>query len=133
VTSIGAVAAELGLTVETLRYYERAGLSAPARDRSGRRDYSAFDVDQLQLVTALRSVGVPIASIRMLLAAKIAGAPARSTAERALEQLAGIDAVLRSRQAQLEDARQLIAGWASQIEEWLGAVPAGDSKNLASR
>jgi DNA-binding transcriptional MerR regulator len=64
VTSIGAVAAELGVSVEALRYYERAGLSAPARDSGGRRDYSEFDVDQLRLVGGLRAVGIPIEAIR---------------------------------------------------------------------
>jgi DNA-binding transcriptional MerR regulator len=120
-TSIGAVAAELGLSVETLRYYERAGLSAPARDSGGRRDYSPFDVDQLRLVTGLRAVGVPIEPIRQLLSAKVQGAPSRATAERARDQLAAIDTALRSRQAEIKAARSLIRGWAKEIEDWLAA------------
>jgi DNA-binding transcriptional MerR regulator len=119
VTSIGAVATELGLSVEALRYYERAGLSSPARDRGGRRVYSEFDIGQLRLVIALRAVGVPIESIRQLLAAKVAGAPNRDTAQRALNQLAGIDDVLRSREEEVRAARKLIRGWASEIEDWL--------------
>lgn len=127
-TLIGAVAAELGLSVEALRYYERAGLSAPARDRGGRRDYSQFDVDQLRLVTGLRAVGIPVESIRQLLSAKVPGAPSRATAERALDQLAAIDAVLRRRQAEIRAARRLIRGWAGEITDWLGtdtATPPG--------
>lgn len=77
-TSIGVVAAELGLSVEALRYYERAGLSAPARDAGGRRDYSPFDIEQLRLVTGLRAVGISIESIRQLLSAKVHGAPSRA-------------------------------------------------------
>lgn len=124
-TSIGAVAAELGLSVEALRYYERAGLSAPARDSGGRRDYSEFDVDQLRLVGGLRAVGIPIEAIRQLLAAKVRGAPSRMTAERALDQLAAIDAVLRARQAEVKAARALIRGWADEIEGWLGTEASG--------
>ena len=120
-TTIGTVAAELGLSVEALRYYERAGLSAPARDSSGRRDYSEFDVDQLRLVTQLRAVGIPIESIRQLLAAKVQGAPSRVTAERALDRLAAMDAVLLRRQAEIRAARRLISGWAGEIRDWLGA------------
>ena len=120
-TSIGAVAAELGLSVEALRYYERAGLSAPARDSGGRRDYREFDVDQLRLVSGLRAVGIPIESIRQLLSAKVQGAPSRATAERALDQLTGIDAALRSRQQEVRAARALIRGWAAEIEGWLAA------------
>jgi DNA-binding transcriptional MerR regulator len=118
-TSIGAVAADLGLSVEALRYYERAGLSAPARDRGGRRDYSPFDVDQLRLVAGLRAVGIPIESIRQLLSAKVQGAPSRVTAERARDQLAAIDAVLRGRQAEIRAARRLIRTWTNEIEDWL--------------
>jgi DNA-binding transcriptional MerR regulator len=123
-TSIGAVAAELGLSVEALRYYERAGLSAPARDSGGRRDYSQFDVDQLRLVTGLRTVGIPIESIRQLLSAKVQGEPSRANAKRALNQLTAIDAVLRSRQAEIKAARRLIRTWASEIEGWLAASEA---------
>lgn len=120
-TSIGAVAAELGLSVEALRYYERAGLSAPARDSGGRRDYRESDVDQLRLVSGLRAVGIPIESIRQLLSAKVQGAPSRTTAERALDQLTGIDAALRSRQQEVRAARALIRAWAAEIEGWLAA------------
>jgi DNA-binding transcriptional MerR regulator len=118
-TSIGAVAADLGLSVEALRYYERAGLSAPARDHGGRRVYSPFDVDQLRLVAGLRAVGIPIESIRQLLSAKVQGAPSRVTAERARDQLAAIDAVLRGRQAEIRAARRLIRTWTNEIEGWL--------------
>jgi DNA-binding transcriptional MerR regulator len=120
-TTIGVVAEELGLSVEALRYYERAGLSAPARDSGGRRDYSEADVDQLRLVTQLRAVGVPVQSIRRLLSAKVQDAPSRANAERALDQLAAMDAVLVSRQAQIKAARTLIRGWVDEIQDWLGA------------
>jgi DNA-binding transcriptional MerR regulator len=121
-TSIGTVAAELGLSVEALRYYERAGLSAPTRDSGGRRDYSPFDVDQLRLVTGLRAVGVPIEPIRRLLSAKVQGEPSRANAERARDQLAAIDAILRSRQAEIKAARSLIRSWAGELEDWLATA-----------
>lgn len=122
-TSIGEVAAELGLSVETLRYYERAGLSAPARDSSGRRAYREDDVGQLRLVTTLRRTGVPVDAIRQLLTAKVAGDTARANAERALDRLAAIDAVLADRQAQVDAAREVIHGWAEEIGCWLAAMP----------
>jgi DNA-binding transcriptional MerR regulator len=125
VTSIGVVAAELGLSVEALRYYERAGLSAPARDTGGRRDYSPFDIEQLRLVTGLRAVGIPIESIRQLLSAKVHGAPSRANAERARDQLGAIDAVLRGRQAEIRAARRLIRAWTTEIEDWLAAGTSG--------
>lgn len=122
-TSIGAAAAELGLSVEALRYYEHAGLSAPARDSGGRRVYSASDIEQLRLVTALRAVGIPIEAIRQLLSAKELGAEPRANAQRAVRQLTDVDAVLQARQAELRAARRLISGWRAEIEQWLLGQP----------
>jgi DNA-binding transcriptional MerR regulator len=124
VTSIGVVAAELGLSVEALRYYERAGLSGPARDSGGRRVYSAFDIEQLRLVTGLRAVGVPIEAIRQLVAAKQPGDDPLANAQRARRQLTEIDAMLQARQAELRAATRLIRGWRAEIEQWLREQPA---------
>lgn len=123
-TFIGAAAAELGLSVEALRYYERAGLSAPIRDSGGRRVYSAFDLEQLRLVTGLRAVGIPIEAIRQLIAAKEPGADPRDNAERALRQLAEMDAMLQARQAELSAASRLIRSWRAEIDQWLHGQPA---------
>jgi len=56
-----------------------------------------------------------------LLSAKVQGAPSRANAERARDQLAAIDAVLRGRQAEIRAARKLIRTWAGEIEDWLAA------------
>lgn len=66
--SIGAMAAQTGLTVRALRHYERIGLLAPtARTASGHRRYGASDVERLQQVVSLRAVGLPLATIRDVL------------------------------------------------------------------
>jgi hypothetical protein len=49
------------------------------------------------------------------------GAPSRVTAERARDQLAAIDAVLRDRQAEIRAARRLIRTWDTELEDWLAA------------
>jgi DNA-binding transcriptional MerR regulator len=67
-------------------------------------------------------VGVPIESIRRLLSAKVQGEPSRANAERARDQLAAIDAILRSRQAAIKAARSLIRSWAGELEDWLATA-----------
>jgi DNA-binding transcriptional MerR regulator len=64
--SIGQVAERTGLSVHTLRFYERAGIFANpvAREITGRRVYSEQDVDWLEICTKLRSSGMPLAAIR---------------------------------------------------------------------
>jgi DNA-binding transcriptional MerR regulator len=64
--SIGQVAERTGLSVHTLRLYEREGLLAsPVRRTSnGRRVYSEWDVEWLSYCTKFRASGMPLATIR---------------------------------------------------------------------
>jgi DNA-binding transcriptional MerR regulator len=60
-------AAELsGLSVDTLRYYEKEGLSLhrPERSASGQRRYTEDDVRWLGTLVMLRRTGMPIRDIR---------------------------------------------------------------------
>jgi DNA-binding transcriptional MerR regulator len=62
--SPGAVAARTGLSLDTLRYYEREQLIGPIRRASGRRQYSEDDVAWIGIVTCLRDAGLGIADLR---------------------------------------------------------------------
>ena len=64
--SISEVAEQTGLTLATLRYYERAGLMlAPIRRGSStHREYSEEDVTWIVFLAKLRSTALPIARIR---------------------------------------------------------------------
>lgn len=64
--TIGEVAERTGLSVHTLRYYEREGLlAAPVRRASnGHRVYSEHDVEWLTVCTNLRATGMPLTAIR---------------------------------------------------------------------
>ena len=64
--SISEVADQTGLTIATLRYYERAGLMlAPIhRGSSTHREYSVQDLTWVVFLTKLRSTALPIARIR---------------------------------------------------------------------
>jgi DNA-binding transcriptional MerR regulator len=61
----GEVAERTGLTLDTLRYYEREGLIGPIdRAPGGRRRYSENDVSWIGIVTCLRDAGLGIADLR---------------------------------------------------------------------
>jgi DNA-binding transcriptional MerR regulator len=63
--SIAQAAERSGLSIDTLRYYERIGLvDPPARDSGGRRDYSEDDLGWLVFLTRLRTTGMPIRMMR---------------------------------------------------------------------
>ncbi|MFI5606215.1 MerR family transcriptional regulator [Amycolatopsis sp. NPDC051903] len=63
--SIAEAARRSGLSIDTLRYYERIKLlEPPARDAAGRRAYSDADLTWLGFLTKLRLTGMPIKSMR---------------------------------------------------------------------
>lgn len=59
--SIAAAAEATGTTVDTLRYYEKAGVLPPIhRDGGGRRIYSDDDLGWISFVVRLRATGMPL-------------------------------------------------------------------------
>ena len=71
---IGEVADQAGVTVDTVRYYERRGLlPAAARRPSGYRVFDTATVERLDLIRQLQALGLTIAEIRHALAAHDAG------------------------------------------------------------
>ena len=64
--SIAEAASRTGVSVHTLRYYERAGLVVTPVDRTagGRRRYLQLDLDWINVCTRLRATGMPIKTIR---------------------------------------------------------------------
>lgn len=59
------VAAQTGLSIHTLRYYEQIGLVAPiTRAENSHRSYTLDDVYRIVFVTRLRAAGMPIAEVK---------------------------------------------------------------------
>ena len=58
---IAEVSEQYGISLDTLRYYERIGLIPPVtRNESGIRDYKELDVRRVEFVKCMRSAGLPI-------------------------------------------------------------------------
>lgn len=63
--AIAEAAHRSGLSIDTLRYYERIQLiDPPARDAGGRRAYTDDDLVWLEFLTKLRMTGMPIRMMR---------------------------------------------------------------------
>lgn len=58
--TIAEVSERLGISPDTLRYYERAGLVPPVKRKSGIRDYDESDVKWIEFILCMRSTGVPV-------------------------------------------------------------------------
>ena len=78
--TIGKVASGAGLSIDTVRYYEREGLlEKPARTASGYRHYSSDAVARLRFIQQAKELGFSLSEIRELLALRIA--PGKSCAD----------------------------------------------------
>ena len=61
---IAEVSERYGLSLDTLRYYERIGLIQPVnRNASGIRDYNEIDLRRVEFIKCMRSAGLPIETL----------------------------------------------------------------------
>lgn len=105
--SIGEVSARTGLSVDTLRFYEREGLfPPPRRSAGGRRVFTADDIAWIGICQRLRASGMPLPEI-----ARYAGLVREGPGNEAerLELLRRHEAEVRARMTVLNDALDLIS------------------------
>ena len=66
--TIGRLAKQAGVNIDTIRYYERNGLiPEPARRRSGYREYGSTDISRLRFILRAKHLGFTLAEIAELL------------------------------------------------------------------
>ena len=85
--TIGEVARRSGVTIRTLRFYERRGLLTPAARRpSGYRLYGEIELHQLTFISQAKALGLTLSGIRPLVVAtgRNNGASARDQLVRVL-------------------------------------------------
>lgn len=65
---IGQAAQRTGLSIDTIRFYEKQGLlHAPQRSSGGYRVYDARDIEKLRFVSRAQNLGFSLQEIRELL------------------------------------------------------------------
>ncbi|WP_298924117.1 Cd(II)/Pb(II)-responsive transcriptional regulator [uncultured Ramlibacter sp.] len=95
---ISELAGATGVDIETIRYYEKAGLlAAPARQANGYRSYERAQLEQLAFIRHCRALDMPLADVKRLLGA-LASPPQHCAQVDALvgEQLTRVRARLQS-------------------------------------
>jgi DNA-binding transcriptional MerR regulator len=102
--TIGKLAAEAGVSVETVRFYQRRGLLVlPERRGSTYREYTPADQSRLAFIRRARQLGFTLAEIRDLLGPAEASSTAdiSRAAEAKLAAIAGQIAELAALQCRL--------------------------------
>ncbi|MEC3918638.1 MerR family transcriptional regulator [Nocardia sp. CDC160] len=105
--TIAEAARRTGVSVHTLRYYERAGLVLTniTRTSTGRRRYRQLDLDWITICTKLRATGMPIKTIRHYAQLVDAG---RGNEQQRLDLLESHRATVLAKLAELQQNLQLI-------------------------
>jgi DNA-binding transcriptional MerR regulator len=124
--SIAEAASRTGVSVHTLRYYERAGLVVTSVDRtaSGRRRYHKLDLEWIVVCTRLRATGMPIKMIRRYAQLVAAG---RGNEKERLALLEAHRADVTAKLAEVQEHLKLID---HKIDVYRGRLEAGDADRL---
>ena len=101
---IGELAREAGVSVQTVRYYERRGLlPTPDRTTSGYREYDGSDVRRLSFIGRAKELGFTLSEVQELLNLQVRrGTTADDVREQALEKL-------ESTRSKIRDLRSISA------------------------
>lgn len=84
--SIGQAAIRSGVTIETIRYYEREGIvPKPGRTAAGRRTYTNEEIAKLRFVKRCRDLGLAIPAAKSLLGLA-QGSPSNCTSAQKIAQ-----------------------------------------------
>ena len=111
--SIGRLAAEAGVNVETIRYYQRRGLlTEPPRPRSGQRRYRPELTKRVRFIKRAQVLGFTLEEIAGLLRFEEvrACAETRQLAQRKLQ-------IIDSKLADLKAMRKALAGLVRQCDD----------------
>jgi MerR family copper efflux transcriptional regulator len=108
--TIGAVARQAGIGIDTIRYYEREGLlPKPQRRASGYRDYDGGAVERLRFIRRAKDLGFTLEDIRELLALSTdRERGVKSVRQRAEVRLAEVERRIRELQRVKRGLKQLI-------------------------
>lgn len=110
--TIGQLAHEAGVNVETIRYYERRGLlRQPPRTHAGYRQYSEDDLWRLQFIARAKRMGFTLADIVSL------GTGDNASVEGVLRIAQSKIELLEERQRELSETRSRLRQLVSVCED----------------
>ncbi|HVZ33547.1 MAG TPA: MerR family transcriptional regulator [Polyangiaceae bacterium] len=120
---IGELAARAGVTVDTIRFYERRRLlPRAARTRGGYRSYSGAEVERLALIKFLQGLGISLVEIARMLTMFDAG---RATCDNQAPTFAAVVGRIDRELEQLQKTRRTILDLMASCRAGRCALPNG--------
>lgn len=115
--SVATLARQVGVSPDTVRYYERVGLlPPPRRTAADHRRYDASAIDRLLFIQGAQRLGLRLADIRELLVLRDTGkCPCGPAAD-----------VLRQRLAQIDEEIDRLTALRHELHRFVERIPADD-------
>lgn len=109
--NISQLAKTIGVSTDTVRYYEKQGLlQAPSRQDNGYRSYTLTHVEAVRFVRGAQSLGFSLAEIRVILPQFARGQLGRTDIEHQLQtKMAQIDAHIKQLQTLKKELKATFA------------------------
>jgi DNA-binding transcriptional MerR regulator len=125
---IGEIASQTGVSVDTVRHYERKGvLQDVTRDQSGYRRYPAATIDRIRVVRRAIGIGFTLDELARIFRQRASGhPPCRGVRDLAARKLAELD----ERIAALNAVRAALSETVTSWERRLDATPEGGLAHL---
>jgi len=106
---IGEASETLGLSVQTIRFYEREGLVRAHRNQAGTRYFTEEDLIRLKVIRDLVQLGIPLSTLRNLTEIRQHSRTGDQASHRVNDELAELAARLSEQRAAIERALEDIA------------------------
>jgi len=125
---IGELAKQVGVSPDTLRYYERLGLiSRAARTDGGYRQYPASALEEVRFIRSALQFGFSLKQVAQFRNARESGrAPCQQVRIAAEDILARVEAQIKELQAARLSIRKTLREW----DDRLSSTPAGTPARL---
>jgi DNA-binding transcriptional MerR regulator len=130
----GELAEAAGVSADTLRHYERAGLlPAPRRLKNGYRHYAPETLKTVQLIQRALAIGFTLAEIGVFLKERRAGSPpCRRVQALAAARLADTERRIESLARFRDEFRRILQDWTDRLAGTPDGSPARLLESLTS-
>lgn len=117
---IGDVAAMIGLSLRSIRYYEEVGLVVPARTSGGHRLYGAAHIDRLRMIMKMKPLDFSLDEMGGLLESLDAVRAGGRGERRARQALLMYRDVVEQRWIWLQERLEIAGDFRAQLDDELG-------------
>jgi MerR family transcriptional regulator, copper efflux regulator len=113
--TVGALAKQAGVKIDTIRYYERRGLlPKPPRTDSGYRTFTPSSLERLRFIRQAQALGFTLAEVNQLLALRVRpGTTCTEVRKRAEAKISDIELRIQSLHRMKRALHQLVSSCAA--------------------